>query len=77
MVMKTFDRKKVDALNTDKYEAVPILEHLVGLNRQIRESGGASRPRRPPLPNPHPPPFPRAAFVFKPTSCAPRATASG
>lgn len=34
VVMETFDRKKVDALNTDKYEAVPIQEHLASLNRQ-------------------------------------------
>lgn len=32
VVMETFDRKKVDALNTDKYVAVPIQEHLASLN---------------------------------------------
>jgi hypothetical protein len=32
VVMETFDRKKVDALNTKKYEAVPIQEHLASLN---------------------------------------------
>jgi hypothetical protein len=32
VIAETFDRKKVDALNTEKYEAVPILEHLQGLN---------------------------------------------
>lgn len=32
VIMETFDRKKVDALNTKKYEAVPIQEHLAGLN---------------------------------------------
>lgn len=32
VVMETFDRKKVDALNTAKYEAVPIAEHLASLN---------------------------------------------
>lgn len=34
VVMETFDRKKVEALNTSKYEAVPIREHLAGLNRK-------------------------------------------
>lgn len=34
VVMETFDRNKVDALNTNKYEAVPIQEHLASLNRQ-------------------------------------------
>ncbi|GGE24354.1 Adenine-specific DNA methylase, N12 class [Gemmobacter megaterium] len=33
-VMETFDRKKVDALNTAKYEAVPAREHLESLNRK-------------------------------------------
>lgn len=32
VIMETFDKKKVDALNTEKYEAVPIGEHLGGLN---------------------------------------------
>lgn len=34
VVMETFDKKKVDALNTEKYEAVPIAEHLGSLNKQ-------------------------------------------
>ena len=34
VVMETFDQKKVEALNTAKYEAVPIQEHLSGLNAQ-------------------------------------------
>jgi GGDEF domain-containing protein len=34
-VMETFDPKKVEALNTDKYEAVPIQEHLGNLNKEI------------------------------------------
>tara|TARA_R110000782_G_scaffold251013_2_gene338513 strand:+ start:414 stop:563 length:150 start_codon:yes stop_codon:yes gene_type:complete len=29
-----FDKRKVDALNTAKYEAVPILDYLVGINGQ-------------------------------------------
>lgn len=32
VIMETFDKKKVDALNTDKYEAVPIAEHLGSIN---------------------------------------------
>lgn len=32
IIMETFDRAKVDALNTEKYEAVPILTHLQSLN---------------------------------------------
>lgn len=34
VIMETFDRKKVDALNTEKYEAVPIYEYLCGLNQK-------------------------------------------
>ncbi|ASZ72162.1 hypothetical protein vBPaePE220_00022 [Pseudomonas phage vB_PaeP_E220] len=33
VVAETFDRKKVDALNTEKYEAVPIQQHLASLNK--------------------------------------------
>lgn len=34
VILETFDRRKVDALNTAKYEAVPIREHLAGLSRR-------------------------------------------
>lgn len=34
VVCETFDIRKVRALNTDKYEAVPILEYLYSLNRK-------------------------------------------
>ena len=34
VVCETFSAKLVAALNTDKYEAVPILEYLVSLNRR-------------------------------------------
>ena len=30
--METYDYKKVAALNTSRYKAVPIQEHLEGLN---------------------------------------------
>lgn len=33
VIMETYDRTKVAALNTEKYEAVPILEYLASLNR--------------------------------------------
>lgn len=42
VVMETFDRKKVDALNTEKYEAVPIQEYLAGLNKPKEEAQPAS-----------------------------------
>ncbi len=32
VILETFDKAKVDALNTEKYEAVPIVEHLSGLS---------------------------------------------
>ena len=32
VICETFDKRKVDALNTAKYEAVPILEYLVSIN---------------------------------------------
>lgn len=40
ILFETFDRAKVDALNTDKYVAVPILEHLQDYNRRVRENDG-------------------------------------
>lgn len=33
VLFETFDQKKVDALNVEKYVAVPILEHLGSLNQ--------------------------------------------
>lgn len=42
VVMETFDKKKVDALNTSKYEAVPVQQHLGELNAAIKE-GDAER----------------------------------
>jgi hypothetical protein len=35
VILETFNPKVVTALNTAKYEAVPILDYLVALNRQI------------------------------------------
>lgn len=34
ILFETFDQRVVDALNTDRYEAIPILEHLQTLNRK-------------------------------------------
>lgn len=46
VIMETYDRAKVDALNTVKYEAVPILEHLQQLNFAAKKlSDGSRRPR--------------------------------
>lgn len=39
IVLETFDRKVVEALNTAKYEAVPIQEHLAGLSKPENRSG--------------------------------------
>jgi hypothetical protein len=36
LMMETFDQKKVENLNTDKYEAVPILEYLQELNAKSK-----------------------------------------
>jgi hypothetical protein len=41
VVLETFDKKKVDALNTQRYEAVPIREHLAGLSQKPETSSGA------------------------------------
>lgn len=32
VLLETFDKRKVDALNIAKYEAVPIMEYLGSLN---------------------------------------------
>lgn len=40
MVMEAFDRKTVERLNTDKYEAVPVAQHLAEINaRQGIQNG--------------------------------------
>lgn len=36
VLFETFDKKTDDALNTEKYEAVPILDYLADLNRRIK-----------------------------------------
>jgi hypothetical protein len=38
VICETFDRRKVDALNKDRYEAVPIIEYLAALNASLRSS---------------------------------------
>lgn len=37
VICETFDKRKVDALNTAKYEAVPIMEYLCALNASLKE----------------------------------------
>jgi hypothetical protein len=36
VICETFDPRKVAALNTAKYDAVPILAYLQEINRQIK-----------------------------------------
>jgi len=40
VLFETFDIRKVRALNTGKYEAVPILRYLYELNDKIKANGG-------------------------------------
>lgn len=35
VIAETFNRSLVDALNTVRYEAVPITEHLASINRAV------------------------------------------
>ena len=37
-VFETFSKKVADAINTKKYEGVPILDYLVALNKRIKEN---------------------------------------
>jgi hypothetical protein len=39
VICETFSKRIVDAINRDKYEAVPILEYLVSLNKQLNTEG--------------------------------------
>lgn len=32
VILETYEKRVVDALNTERYEAVPIIEHLASLN---------------------------------------------
>lgn len=41
IVFETFNRRVVELLNTDKFEAVPILEYLQSLNASKVPSDGA------------------------------------
>ena len=36
VICETFDERKVKALNTERYEAVPILQHLQEVNAKIK-----------------------------------------
>ena len=44
VIAETFDRKKVAALNTEKYEAVPIAQHLASLNARKATEGAPQAP---------------------------------
>lgn len=45
VLFETYDIAKVNALNADKYEAVPILDYLVSINQKLKaERDDASRP---------------------------------
>ena len=42
VIAETYDKKKVDALRAERYVAVPIAEHLAGLNASTNTvTGGA------------------------------------
>jgi hypothetical protein len=41
-VLETYNPKAVACLNTAKYEAVPILAYLQGLNARIKAAGGVN-----------------------------------
>lgn len=43
VVMETRDRAKVDALNTERYEAVPVRQHLADLNRDTPAARAAGQ----------------------------------
>lgn len=40
VIAETFQRRIAEAINAEKYEAVPILEHLAGINRAARRALG-------------------------------------
>lgn len=44
VIMETFDKRKVDALKTDRFEAVPIMRHLQELNASV---AGKEKPEIP------------------------------
>lgn len=52
VIAETFDRKKVDALNTERYEAVPVQQHLAEINDpttlayRVARGDGPSRTER-------------------------------
>jgi len=51
VILETFDKKKVDALNTDKYEAVPIIEHLASLSVKVVSEPSEPKPEMPEVKN--------------------------
>lgn len=44
VIAETFNKGLVDCLNTSRYEAVSIIQHLGDINRSIREENGVRVP---------------------------------
>lgn len=38
VIMETYSKFNIDHLNTEIYEAIPILDHLVEINRKIKSN---------------------------------------
>lgn len=52
VVIETSDKAKVDALNTAKYEAVPIGDYLVSINGKPKDQAAAPTPQQAAAPTP-------------------------
>lgn len=37
-ILETFNKRTVEAINVERYEAVPILQYLQEFNRAVKES---------------------------------------
>ena len=48
VIMETFSAEVIKKINADKYEAVPILDHLVSLNKHPTPERTDVRPNRRP-----------------------------
>ncbi len=44
-VFETFEEKTANAINKEKYKAVPILEYLQNLNKEIKDNDKATNLR--------------------------------
>lgn len=36
VICEIYDKRKIDALNRAKYEAIPIIEHLIQFNQSLK-----------------------------------------